>query len=154
MQPKIERLKQVVSILRERNGAAIKDLAGSLGVSEMTIRRDLERLRLDNIISLVHGAAIYNSSSSSSGPDADYHVAIEEAVSNPEKERIGKAAARMVSPGDTIIIDIGTTTEKHGRGAEKDLSASFRVVSVLSVVCLRKAATPGGRGCWAALCSG
>lgn len=111
MQPKIERLKQVVSILRERNGAAIKDLAGNLGVSEMTIRRDLERLRLDNVISLVHGAAIYKSGSSPNGPDADYHVAIEEAVSNPEKERIGKAAARMVSPGDTIIIDIGTTTE-------------------------------------------
>jgi DeoR family deoxyribose operon repressor len=111
MQTKMERISRVVNILRERNGAAIKELAGELGVSEMTIRRDLERLRLDNIISLVHGAAIYKSGSLPNSLDTDYHVALEEAVRSPEKERIGKAAARMVCPGDTIIIDIGTTTE-------------------------------------------
>lgn len=111
MQNKLRRTSRVVTILRERNGASIKELARELAVSEMTVRRDLAQLRLDNIVSLVHGAAIFKSSPAANGGEPDYQVSLEKAVNNPEKERIGKAAARMVEAGDTIIIDIGTTTE-------------------------------------------
>jgi DeoR family deoxyribose operon repressor len=111
MKDKIQRLSRVVEILRERNGASIRELSGYLKVSGMTIRRDLEQLRRDNIISLVHGAAIFKTDPAQGGRQRDYHLSLEKAVSNTEKERIGKAAARMVVPGDIIIIDIGTTTE-------------------------------------------
>jgi DeoR family deoxyribose operon repressor len=111
MQNKLERTSRVVDILRERNGASIKELARELAVSEMTIRRDLAQLRLDNAVSLVHGAAIFKSNPAINGGEMNYQVSLEKVVNNPEKERIGKAAARMVETGDTIIIDIGTTTE-------------------------------------------
>ena len=45
---------------------------------------------------------------------------LEKAVNNPEKERIGRAAARMLNHGDTIIIDIGTTTEHLARHIPQD----------------------------------
>jgi DeoR family deoxyribose operon repressor len=115
MKNKIQRLGRTVEILRERNGASIKELAAELGVSEMTVRRDLEQLRQDNIISLVHGAAIFRADPGLPDQQRDYHLSLEKTVSNTEKERIGKAAARMVVPGDIIIIDTGTTTEYIAR---------------------------------------
>ncbi|MCL1813894.1 MAG: DeoR/GlpR family DNA-binding transcription regulator [Treponema sp.] len=115
MQKKIERANQIARILRERNGTSIKELAEELAVSKMTIRRDLEELHQANIVSLVHGAAIYKGEGPPNGQARDYHLILEKAVNNPEKERIGKAAADLVKPGDTIIIDIGTTTEQLAR---------------------------------------
>jgi DeoR family deoxyribose operon repressor len=111
MSKKLERAGRLVSILQDRHGASIRELAQDLEVSEMTIRRDLARLRLDNVVSLVHGAAIFKSPSGGEPREGDYHLSLEQTVKNQEKERIGREAARMVEPGDTIIIDIGTTTE-------------------------------------------
>jgi DeoR family transcriptional regulator, deoxyribose operon repressor len=111
MLKRIERSNQIATLIRQRNGTTIKELSQELGVSEMTIRRDLEELQQANIISLVHGAAIYKGDPSLNTRISDYHLLLEKAVSNPEKERIGKAAANEVKPGDTIFIDIGTTTE-------------------------------------------
>ena len=115
MQRKIERTNKIAKILRERNGTSIKELSRELEVSEMTIRRDLEQLHQANIVSLVHGAAIYKGETQSNGQSGNYHLILEKAVNNPEKERIGKAAAQLIKPGDTIIIDIGTTTEHLAR---------------------------------------
>jgi DeoR family deoxyribose operon repressor len=111
MSKKLERTGRLVSILQDRNGASIRELARELDVSEMTIRRDLAQLRLDDVVSLVHGAAIFKSPGSGDSREDDYYLSLEQTVNNQEKERIGREAARMVEPGDTIIIDIGTTTE-------------------------------------------
>jgi DeoR family deoxyribose operon repressor len=115
MQNKVVRTNKIVSILRERNGSSIKELSRELTVSEMTIRRDLSQLQAANIVSLVHGAAIYKNNAPVGVQEHNYHLVLEKAVKNPEKEQLGKAAARLVMPEDTIIIDIGTTTEHLAR---------------------------------------
>ncbi|MDR1655861.1 MAG: DeoR/GlpR family DNA-binding transcription regulator [Treponema sp.] len=134
MKDRIQRLGRVAEILRERNGASIRELSGYLKVSEMTIRRDLEQLRRDNIISLVHGAAIFKTDPAQ---QRDYHLSLEKSVSNTEKERIGKAAARMVVPGDIIIIDIGTTTECIVRHIPMDhpITALCFTMNALTEIC-------------------
>jgi DeoR family deoxyribose operon repressor len=134
MHNKIERINRVISILWERNGASIKELARELEVSEMTIRRDLEQLRLDNIVSLVHGAAIYKAGQILNSRNRGYHLALEKGVNNPEKEKIGKAAARRVLPGDTIIIDIGTTTEQLVRHLPQDMAITALCVTMNSLM--------------------
>lgn len=106
---KSERLNQIIQILRERNGASIKQLSHRLNVTEMTIRRDLESLRINNIINLVHGAAIYNPDADKPGFDTSFQVMAEKGIMDLEKGRIGKAAARLVVPGDVIFVDTGTT---------------------------------------------
>lgn len=107
------RINHMISILRNLNGASVKDLSKMLDVSEMTVRRDLNTLQANNIISWVHGAAIINPEQEQ--PDQAYHVLHEKVVRGQEKERIGRAAARMIDPGDVIIVDIGTTAEKLAR---------------------------------------
>jgi DeoR family deoxyribose operon repressor len=111
MQKKFDRINQITRILQERNGSTIRELSRELTVSENTIRRDLHYLEQANIISLFYGAAVYKGYNIPSGEIPEYQLLLEKAVSNTEKERIGKAATHLVSPGDTIIIDIGTTTE-------------------------------------------
>jgi DeoR family deoxyribose operon repressor len=122
------RISQMIDVLRERNGASIRDLAQEFMVSEMTIRRDLERLRQDNVISLVHGAAIYKS----------YNLDLEEGVNISEKERIGKAAAKRIQPDDTVIIDIGTTTEQLVRHIPQNFSINALCFTMNSLVEIHK----------------
>jgi DeoR family deoxyribose operon repressor len=124
MYNKLGRINQIVDVLRERNGSSIRDLAQEFMVSEMTIRRDLERLRQDNIVSLVHGAAIYKS----------YNLDLEKGVNLSEKERIGKAAAKRIQMDDTIIIDIGTTTEHLARHIPQNSSISALCFTMNSLV--------------------
>ena len=139
MKNKIERISQTVDILRKRNGAPVKELARELGVSEMTVRRDLEQLRLDNIISLVHGAAIFKSAPHVKD-EREYHVNLEEVVNYPEKERIGQRAARMVQPGDIIFIDVGTTVEQMAKYIPVGCSVTVFcfTANVLQEICKKK----------------
>jgi DeoR family deoxyribose operon repressor len=144
MKQRLLRMRIVVDYLRDRNGASIRDLARELKVSEMTVRRDLEQLRLENIVSLVHGAAIFNSDSSAGEQLRDYHLSLEETVSKAEKERIGRAAAGMVQDGDIIIIDIGTTTEYLARNLPQGfpITALCFTMNALTEVCKKKIENP------------
>jgi DeoR/GlpR family transcriptional regulator of sugar metabolism len=90
----------------------VADLAQSFGVSEMTVRRDLAELARDGKIERVRGGAI----------NAPGEPPFEETVveRREAKDRIGAAAAALVQDGETVMIDIGTTTlmaacHLHGR---------------------------------------
>ena len=96
-------------ILRAVRGgrAHVSALAESFGVSEMTVRRDLRVLALDGKLERVRGGAV--------------RAGVEEPFAQIEverldvKDRIGAAAAAMVSDGETVMIDIGTTTLQLAR---------------------------------------
>jgi DeoR/GlpR family transcriptional regulator of sugar metabolism len=100
-------------ILRSvRTGAAhVSELATSLGVSEMTVRRDLAELEREGKLTRVHGGAVR-----SAAEPAFADIVIERLE---HKDRIGALAAGLVSDGQTIMLDIGTTTlqvARHLRG--------------------------------------
>lgn len=114
-----KRLNDIISILKEKNGASIKELAVALNVSEMTIRRDLNILKLQNAITLIHGAAIYNSENKLK--DKNYDLFKEKDKCASEKYNIGKKAISLLKPNDVIIIDTGTTTEYIARLIPDDL---------------------------------
>ena len=119
MSKREKRLNEIISILKDKNGSSIKELASSLDVSEMTIRRDLNTLKLENVITLVHGAAIYNSDNKLK--DKNYDLFSEKDKQANEKYNIGKKAISLLEPNDVIIIDTGTTTEYIARLIPDDL---------------------------------
>jgi DeoR/GlpR family transcriptional regulator of sugar metabolism len=96
-------------ILRAIRGGAthVSQLAQSFGVSEMTVRRDLGELARDGHIERVRGGAV----TVSSEPPFDQTL-IERF---DEKNAIGAAAAALVEDGQTVMIDIGTTTLQAAR---------------------------------------
>ncbi|HVL97364.1 MAG TPA: DeoR/GlpR family DNA-binding transcription regulator [Solirubrobacteraceae bacterium] len=91
-----------------RAGAThVSDLAASFGVSEMTVRRDLRALARDGKIERVRGGAL---NAGAEPPFEEIEVERFEA-----KDRIGAAAAALIEDGQTVMIDIGTTTLQAAR---------------------------------------
>lgn len=125
MNKRYDRLNEIVSILKEKNGATVKELAGYFKVSEMTIRRDLGVLEDKNIVNNVYGAAIFNPDGPLTGGDKDYSLDFAHITMEQEKIRIGKRAAAMITDEDVVIIDTGSTTEKLAFSVSGDCKASF-----------------------------
>lgn len=112
MSKKDKRRKEIIKLLQMRNGVTIKELASLFNVSEMTIRRDLQRLEAENFVNLVHGAAIYNPQIDSDKMIKEYNLVSAKNRHNEAKNRIGKYAASLIENNDFIIIDTGSTTER------------------------------------------
>lgn len=124
MSKKLQRANKIIDILKERNGATVKELASILNVSEMTIRRDLEVLKSNNIINNVYGAAIYNPSNNIEKLESFYDINSETIKQENQKLLIGKTAASLIEEDDVIIIDTGTTTEKLASSIDPNLKIS------------------------------
>ena len=90
------------------------DLAEEFGVSEMTIRRDLETLEADGLARRVRGGAISVVSRSYEPP-----LAVRASTASMAKTAIGAAAAGLVNDGDTVIIDVGHHHAGAGQGAAR-----------------------------------
>ena len=122
MNKKLNRTNKIIEILKEKNGATVKELASMLNVSEMTIRRDLKILKCNNIVNNVYGATIYNPSNNIDRLESFYEIETETIKHENEKIKIGKAAANLVNDNDIIIIDTGTTTEKLAENISSHIS--------------------------------
>lgn len=85
--------------------ASIAGIAKEFGVSEMTVRRDLEILESEGLARRVRGGAISATSRSYEPP-----ILTRSSHEHEAKKRIGKAAANLLKDGETVIIDVGTTT--------------------------------------------
>ena len=91
--------------------ANIKDLSKKLEVSEMTIRRDLRELSIDNVVTLIPGGAVLKRNSPVDTDEEKYLIQTAESVMLEEKIKISRKAASLIKPDDVIIIDAGSTTE-------------------------------------------
>lgn len=112
MNTKIQRLNRLIELLETMNGSSVKELAALLGVSEMTIRRDLKLLAENKVVKTSAGTAIYNPQNQIKKFTGEYELVRAARQHDQEKERIGRRAAEMIQPGDTILIDTGSTTIK------------------------------------------
>src|SRR5882757_3478097 len=96
----------ILQAVRSDGSARVSDLTQRLGVSDMTIRRDLEALAQAGLIEKVHGGAVLPGSPSSHEPGFEAKSVLEK----PQKEAIARAAAELVTPGTAIALSAGTTT--------------------------------------------
>lgn len=91
--------------MQEEGTARVRVLAEAFGVSEVTVRQDLEKLEADGHVVREHGGAFLKSVTQQVQAMALHHTLNMEA-----KCRIGRAAAALVGDNETIIIDSGSTT--------------------------------------------
>ena len=101
------RRNQILDLVQADGAAHVTELARKFGVSTVTIRNDLATLQETGALLRDRGGAIAAPASRqiNSLPGIQ-----ERSTLNLEaKQRIGKAAAQLVQPGDTIILDAGTT---------------------------------------------
>jgi len=125
-----ERRARILDSLRGTRVVSTEDLAQSLSVSGETIRRDLAGLERQGLLARVHGGAALGSVPA--GEEASF---AERAASGSEaKERIGRAAAALVEPGQLIVIDVGTTAARVARALPMDLVATVATCSLLAAI--------------------
>src|SRR5512140_3111876 len=105
-----ERRREIVAGLKRDGRCLVADLARRLDVSEVTIRQDLDALERDGVLRRTHGGAILNVKIGLERP-----FQVEETSHTAEKERIAAAAVDLVSSGDTLILDVGTTVTAAAR---------------------------------------
>ena len=87
-----------------RRATRLDELSAALGVSQATIRRDLDRLSADGRLRRVHGGAIAVDDRPS---EIHFDLKANEAVA--QKERIAARAVGLLSPDDTVYLDSGST---------------------------------------------
>ena len=102
----IERRMEVFRQLQRDGVVNIKEFAEALGVSSMTIRRDLQYFAQQGIVTISTGNAYLVPGMSSE----TIRLALNNEENADQKQRIGREAAALVENGDAIIIDCGTTT--------------------------------------------
>ncbi|KAB8306118.1 DNA-binding transcriptional repressor DeoR [Erwinia endophytica] len=99
-----ERIKKLVHALRRTDKLHLKEAARLLGVSEMTIRRDISE-PCSTVVVL--GGYIVNDPKNSQG---HYFVSDQQSHNVEKKRQSGQLAAALIQPGDTVFFDCGTTT--------------------------------------------
>src|SRR6266566_4396997 len=96
----------ILEDIRRTGSARVSDLTQRLGVSDMTIRRDLEVLARSGLVEKVHGGAVLPGAPRSHEPGFEAKSSLEQ----PAKAAIAAAAASLVTPGSAIGLSAGTTT--------------------------------------------
>lgn len=116
-----QRRDAILKLLAESERLDVAELKDQFGVSEMTIRRDLAKLADDGVIRRVHGGAV-RSERSPFETRTVQHAA--------EKRRIAQRAAALISNGETVGVDIGTTAHAVARALRDHSLGSFATAAL------------------------
>ncbi len=100
-----DRRSSILEMLRSKGKVKVTDLSRLFNISEVTIRNDLSELERDGMLTRVHGGAVGTRKAYCNMSLNDRMV-----VNREEKLRIAKAVKLMISEGDTLMLDSGTTT--------------------------------------------
>ncbi len=113
-QPAIERRRRILEILRAGSSVDTADLSSRLGVSEMTIRRDLKVLEAQNKVLRSYGGATL-----AERLHLEFQFDQTRRNALTAKQAIGRYGASLVLPNETIFLDTGTTTLEFAHGLSR-----------------------------------
>src|SRR6476659_8479528 len=98
------RRDQILAYLSRRDRTSVTELSQVLSVSEVTVRKDLDQLEAQGLLTRVHGGAVI-----SGRGRLERYFAAREQEHLEEKRRIAQAAAALVQSGQHIFLDASTT---------------------------------------------
>lgn len=127
----------MLSLIRGQDFVRVGELSTLFGISEVTVRSDLAALAKRGQVRRVHGGAV-----SQGRGERPFEEA--QGAFSAEKTRIGRAAAALVRDGDTIIVDVGTTTTAMARALVERTELRDVVVftNALNIAFVLEPATP------------
>jgi DeoR family fructose operon transcriptional repressor len=123
-----ERLDAIIHFLRRQTSATLGEIAERFGVSEMTVRRDVEKLaKTGDVIRIPGGARLARS--------VTFEKSFTERLAKMAevKEQIGRTAASLVKDGSAIVLDSGTTTlyiARHLRHRKNVIVITFSIAAM------------------------
>lgn len=96
----MNRLEKIIQLVSDHNRIDVNSLSELLGVSKVTVRKDLDKLESKGLLRREHGYAVLNS-----GDDLNVRLSYNYNV----KRKIAEKAAELVQDNDTIMIESGST---------------------------------------------
>ena len=126
-----DRRAKIAEILSNKGFMGLGELVQVLTVSESTIRRDLEILEEQGSVKRTHGGAVYMKDS----PLHRLSFSDRTTTAAAEKEQIARAVAELIPPGQTVIINGGTTCFQVARAIQgRRLSVVTNSVPIASLL--------------------
>jgi DeoR family transcriptional regulator of aga operon len=119
-----ERRRKILEVLEKEGRVTVSELAKQFAASSVTMRADLDKLAESGALIRSHGGAVRRLD-----PVQDYSVAFKETIHHAEKVRIGQAAAALLRPNQTVILDSGTTTLQVARHIKQHKLKGLTVVT-------------------------
>jgi DeoR/GlpR family transcriptional regulator of sugar metabolism len=120
----------ILDRVEQEGDVSIADLAAALAVSEMTVRRDLERLERSGVLRRAHGRALKGASGSYEPP-----FAVRTERQAAEKKAIAREVAALLADRETVVLDGGSTGVAIARELlDRELTVctpSLRVADIL-----------------------
>ena len=101
----IERKNAILERLQKEQRVLVAELSQEYGVTEETIRRDLDKLEKEGFVKKTYGGAVLNENTNIEMP-----LRIREKTNRKEKQTIAKLVASMIEEGDSIILDSSSTS--------------------------------------------
>lgn len=123
----IERRTKTLDIINSKGQVSVNDLSRIFNVSEVTIRNDLAHLEKKGLLIKTRGGGI-----KTQRVGIDQHLNEKAKICSKEKQAIGKKAAALISDGDTVIIDSGTTTLEVAKNL-KDIKNLTVITNALNI---------------------
>lgn len=101
----LERQKRILDLLSREGAVVVSKLSAELGVTEETVRRDLEKLESKEMLRRTHGGALPMD-------EGNYEFSLEKrkGLNVEVKQALARKAAQHIATGDTIFLDASTTT--------------------------------------------
>jgi DeoR/GlpR family transcriptional regulator of sugar metabolism len=126
-----DRRSKSLELLSRKGFTSLTELVQEFGVSESTIRRDLEILEEQGFVKRTHGGAVYIKDA----PAQRLAFADREMAAAAEKEAIARSVAEMIHDGQTIILNGGTTCFQVARALQgRRLSVITNSVPIASLL--------------------
>ena len=132
-----ERRRKILEYLERDGRVTVENLVKSLAVSAVTVRGDLDALSLAGSLVRTHGGAVRQLN-----PVQDYPVEVKATVHHAEKERIGRAAVKLIEPGQTIILDSGSTAAEVAAAIKAQKLTQITVITNALNIARSLAETP------------
>lgn len=133
-----QRRRRMLDLVGQDGQATVAELAKLFSISAVTARGDLDALASSGSIVRSHGGAVRRLDTAQ-----DYPLRTKEALHRDEKCRIGRAAGDLVRPGETIILDSGTTTVEIARHLKILKLQGVTVITNALNIALELTDTPG-----------
>ena len=109
-----ERRNKIMQLLHDKQRLTVKDLASKIGVSEATLRSDLNKMESDGLLVRTHGGAVLNDYG-----DNETSFSAREQKNRNEKMKIAEKAVELISDKQCILLDASSTALEIARYLKK-----------------------------------
>lgn len=128
----VSRRNEILDMISQNSQVYVDELSKRFGVSEVTIRNDLDQLEQKSLLIRARGGAM----KIEGRVGVDYNLSEKDKLNYQEKVKIGQAAAKLISKSEIILIDSGTTTAEMVKNIDgiEDLTIITNALNIAALL--------------------